>query len=1047
MRGGRSMTLFRHRPKCGTLGVTLWICLVGAAAGWALLAASGPGVSGEVEPESSAQTSGLSDPHSEPAEPVKPPESIKPTEDTGPTEPVQPSEPTEATEPVEPSEPIEPLAPSEPIEPIEPTGPTEPALPTEPAEPTEPIEPPEDAEPAEVPAEETLLKFNFRHAPWEDVLRWIAEQSNLSVSLDIVPTGTFNYADDARSFTCDQAIDLMNSILLIKGYTLVRRDKMLLVIDLEDEIDRHLVRELVTEIPLSELDTRGKYEITKTCFTLEKVDAKEAETQIRELLSPVGSLVVMPKVKQILATETGGRLRTMRDVIELLEKAAAADEKSLKTFTLSVATADEVLVVARPLLDVPADGNAAEDGSIRISADPLGRMVFATGTPEKIALLEQIVEQVDGDVASGEQGMAVEPPQFMSHAISSADPDAVLRVLQTLFVGDQVVRLEINRSTGGIVAFARPSQHRAIQATIAEMEQSSHRLEVIPLRSIDPASAVLLIDKMFSTSPSPPVVDATIEPPQVVVRGTPPQVELIHNLLEDMGERFDAGSPAAQGGGNLRMLPIDSASSRAALEQIQEIWPRLRSNRIRVVAPSQFPLLRTVRPRENPSGQAPGDASPPRPFGHPAGFGPPPGPVEEVPSEVEEAHPEDVETAPAGNGNGSQDTPADVFVTPARDRVVIYSDDLVALDALESLFDALTGPSGGGATFHLFYLRHVEADSASDLVSRILSGDSGGTNIASTAGASSRGTESRGGIVGTLLSGGGSTSGSPFAGGVPYIVADKRLNALFVQGTPPQIDTVEQLLEVIDIESGPVEVLTSPKPKFIPVYYARAEDVAEVVRDLYANRIETGSSGRRDPSASSDRFFPGGFRGPFGGGGSRDRDGRGSDRGQNTGGASGQLPKMTLGVDTRSNSIVVSAPGPLLTEVESVVREIDDRAMRDGPETVTVVTLERASPSMVQGALSSLLGSGVQTNRGQPTRTGERPGSGSPSPGSPTRPAIFTPGQAPRSPEALDLLRGRGDMGGRFGFPGARPGETGSRGRSSRDRDRSTPGGRPAGGR
>ena len=46
---------------------------------------------------------------------------------------------------------------------------------------------------------------------------------------------------------------------------------------------------------------------------------------------------------------------------------------------------------------------------------------------------------------------------------------------------------------------------------------------------------------------------------------------------------------------------------------------------------------------------------------------------------------------------------------------------------------------------------------------------------------------------------------------------------------------------------------------------------------------------------------------------------------------------MTLGVDTGSNSIVVSAPGPLVKEVEAVVAELDRRAMSDPGEDIAVV--------------------------------------------------------------------------------------------------------------
>ena len=65
-------------------------------------------------------------------------------------------------------------------------------------------------------------------------------------------------------------------------------------------------------------------------------------------------------------------------------------------------------------------------------------------TSEKIKLVEQIVEQVDTVAAEGDGTDATEASQFMAHKVATADSQAVLRVLQTLFVGDPSIRMEID---------------------------------------------------------------------------------------------------------------------------------------------------------------------------------------------------------------------------------------------------------------------------------------------------------------------------------------------------------------------------------------------------------------------------------------------------------------------------------------------------------------------------------------------------------------------------------------------------------------------------
>jgi hypothetical protein len=68
---------------------------------------------------------------------------------------------------------------------------------------------------------------------------------------------------------------------------------------------------------------------------------------------------------------------------------------------------------------------------------------------------------------------------------------------------------------------------------------------------------------------------------------------------------------------------------------------------------------------------------------------------------------------------------------------------------------------------------------------------------------------------------------------------------------------------------------------------------------------------------------------------------------------------MTIGVDARSNSLIVSAPEPLFEEVQTLVRQLDQPT--GSSEAVRVVPLKRADPVALQQALSALTGGGVQT--------------------------------------------------------------------------------------
>ena len=56
----------------------------------------------------------------------------------------------------------------------------------------------------------------------------------MSLVMDSPPAGTFNYSAD-REYTAAEAIDLLNDVLKTKGYTLVRRNQILVLTNHEPD--------------------------------------------------------------------------------------------------------------------------------------------------------------------------------------------------------------------------------------------------------------------------------------------------------------------------------------------------------------------------------------------------------------------------------------------------------------------------------------------------------------------------------------------------------------------------------------------------------------------------------------------------------------------------------------------------------------------------------------------------------------------------------------------------------------------------------------------
>ena len=365
-----------------------------------------------------------------------------------------------------------------------------------------------------------------------------------------------------------------------------------MLVNLEDGIPPNLV----SDVPLDELDQRGEYELIRVLFPLRNMTPEQAAAEIQPLLGPQGSVVVLPQARQVQVTETGGRLRTIRKVINAVERPDRGDA-GVREFEVKYLAIDDVLPVLRQMIGIPDEAFSTPDGSLHLTKDSSNHKVLARGTPEQLARLKELLGLLDvPDAATGIAGT----PQLEVYPITTADPEGVLKVLETLLEGEPGIRLAVDPKSGYLVAFARPAQHATIRATIDQMQQDARQIAVIPLTTVDPQIAVLAINKLFGgtdkePNPTAPRVDADPTTRSLMVRGTTDQLDQIRGLLRQLGESEDGDARRERG--NVRLLPLTGSAARAAISQLEDIWPTLRTNQIRVVTPSQ--AIPTYRPSES----------------------------------------------------------------------------------------------------------------------------------------------------------------------------------------------------------------------------------------------------------------------------------------------------------------------------------------------------------------------------------------------------------------------------------------------------------------
>jgi len=588
--------------------------------------------------------------------------------------------------------------------------------------------------------------------------------------------------------------------------------------------------------------------------------------------------------------------------------------------------------------------------------------------------LTSIIDRADTPPPGADEGEPVEQaaPVLKTHAVKVANLQSVFDVLQTLLSGLPDVRLAIDENRQAIVALGRPETQSRIESTIAELEGSGEDFAIIDLKRLEPANALLTINKFFGITETGtsrgPVVDGDPETGRLWVRGTSDQIETVKRLISEL-----ENDPLAGGlGDNVRILPYARSSAVETLKQIENLWPLTgRANKLRLIVPSdESPAEDSDSSQESRSPVPATDTEARRRVYQQTLVW-----QNAAPFDTERADENSEQTAEATQPVAKDYTGDDVVIQLTPAGLVIASRDQEALDLVEQLIGSL-GTSGAAASDlpTLFWLKYLKADVAAEIVASVL----GGADSSGSAGSLAENVMGGlgGGMLGGLLGmGGGGEEASESktiltSRGNVNIVPDNRLNALIVQAPPADMDFIRTVLTEIDREESPETIQTIARPQLIPVIYQEASDVAVIVKAVFGEKAAEAQQSSRGGGGREPRpeDFIAALRGGRGG-----RGGGGEDKPKS------ETSKIIVAVDERSNSLVVTATPQDFEAVRDLVETLDLQGMETEQSVEIIPMSGGVKPEIMQQAIESVLGKKTSTTSSSSGAGGSSSSSNNPS--------------------------------------------------------------------
>ena len=248
------------------------------------------------------------------------------------------------------------------------------------------------------------IKFNFKDGKWEDVIRWLCLQGGFSLQEpEVFPPQSFVYSDD-QEYTILEAIDLINRHLSLRGYTLVRNNKLMYLVE-KDSLGDDNWRQIIEVIPEAELANRGQYEIVKVKFdlrdmNLEGLDVRELEGMVER--DHRDEFVFSEQGKFMVVREIGHVLRDMKQVLDRVRD-FGIDNSETTVIEIQHSTVEDVMPIVRGLIGLD-DQNQPQDSEMRLTifVDAFARKVYARGDARWLALLRKTIQTVDDDQKAAE---------------------------------------------------------------------------------------------------------------------------------------------------------------------------------------------------------------------------------------------------------------------------------------------------------------------------------------------------------------------------------------------------------------------------------------------------------------------------------------------------------------------------------------------------------------------------------------------------------------------------------------------------------------------
>jgi hypothetical protein len=377
--------------------------------------------------------------------------------------------------------------------------------------------------------------FSFQGQPWPAVLAWYAKLAKCTSDWQELPNDYLNLATE-QAQPLDEVRNLLNRLLLSRGYVILQRERIVSVYRLE-AIDPGVV-EQVDEVGLY---TRRAYDIAKVVFQLPaNVAVDRIQNDLKQILNPKAKVLPLVTTRQLLVIDAVANLRSVCELLNA-ERAREQVNSPLKQFVLRHRRAEDVIEILYVMLGADPRAKPTQQETrirqqelqvrqqelqvmqqiARRGADvekllrPDSAQVFliynsqmnsivANAPPDQMKMIEETIHWLDvplgGDQRKPLTGSSEVSKErvFQTHKLRTLDPVVVKNTLDEIGTLSPFTFVKVDSANQAIVVQGELADQEKIAELIKELDGEERFIRVVKLRRFPAEEAAASIRELIS---------------------------------------------------------------------------------------------------------------------------------------------------------------------------------------------------------------------------------------------------------------------------------------------------------------------------------------------------------------------------------------------------------------------------------------------------------------------------------------------------------------------------------------------------------------------